>query len=200
MNHVDSRESSSEKRRAERRRPSQSTSSDAQGRSGSDSNPLSPRRRRRRRGTRRHTVSGIMTDLPPATNPPYLLCMIGRLLFLDNTLDGIIKRFEDEFPDTRMPSDRVTPPTPPTSQVEQALSISPGANDAEPDATGTLSDAEDGTGIRPSGLARSNSVMSISSKGLTNEEGRVLRAGHKFRSGWLKLSNLLSGEEENGAA
>jgi len=125
--------------------------------------------------------------------------MIGRLLFLDNTLDGIIKRFEDEFPDTRMPSDRVTPPTPPTSQVEQALSISPGANEAEPEATGSLSDAEDGTGIRPSGLARSNSVMSISSKGLTNEEGRVLRAGHKFRSGWLKLSNLLSGVEEIGA-
>ena len=62
-----------------------------------------------------------------------------------------------------------------------------------------LSDGEDETDILPSRLSRSNSGLSLSSKGLTNEEGRMLRQGHRFRSGWFKHFNLLSGIDEIGS-
>ncbi len=87
------------------------------------------------------------------------------------------------------------------SQTEKASPppLSPTLNvteECDGDAGAVFSDGEDETDILPSRLSRSNSVMSLSSKGLTNEEGRVLRAGHRFRSGWFKHYNLLSGVED----
>lgn len=54
--------------------------------------------------------------------------------------------------------------------------------------------------IRPP-LQRADSTLSLSSKALANEEGRVLRAGHKFRAGIVKPEHypLLSGVELVGA-
>lgn len=127
-----------------------------------------------------------------------------RLLFLDSTLDGIIKRFEAEFPETRVSIDSgVSVPSTPEKD-SGVLASSPNSGpvevEAEIEADGDAvvvcgSDGEDETDILPR-LSRSNSVMSMSSKGLTNEEGRVLRAGHRFRSGWFKHYNLLSGVDE----
>lgn len=88
--------------------------------------------------------------------------------------------------------------SPPVPQVSRPHAASLGSNEGEPEGTGSISEAEEETEIRPSSISRSNSVISLSSKGLTNEEGRVLRAGHKFRSGWIKHYNLLSGVEELG--
>ncbi|CAK7230633.1 Microtubules assembly and stabilization protein [Sporothrix curviconia] len=135
-----------------------------------------------------------------------------RLLFLDNTLDGIIKRFEDEFPETRVSTDSgVSLAQPATEKLGRPHALSLDSGDADADAMGEaeaeaeaegdntavfLSDGEDETDILPSRLSRSNSIMSLSSKGLTNEEGRMLRQGHRFRSGWFKHYNLLSGIDE----
>ncbi|KAL1899799.1 Microtubules assembly and stabilization protein [Sporothrix stenoceras] len=132
-----------------------------------------------------------------------------RLLFLDNTLDGIIKRFEDEFPETRVSIDSGVSLSQPTADAKNgnrphASSMDSGSADADVEGEGDtaavfLSDGEDETDILPSRLSRSNSIMSLSSKGLTNEEGRMLRAGHRFRSGWFKHYNLLSGVDEIGS-
>ncbi|EPE04916.1 cell wall biogenesis protein mhp1 [Ophiostoma piceae UAMH 11346] len=125
-----------------------------------------------------------------------------RLLFLDSTLDGIIKRFEDEFPETRVSIDSGVSISNPPEKESGPLASSPNSGVAEVEGDVAVvcgSDGEDETDILPSRLSRSNSVMSMSSKGLTNEEGRVLRAGHRFRSGWFKHYNVLSGVDEVGS-
>lgn len=137
-----------------------------------------------------------------------VLTIIERLLFLDNTLDGIIKRFEDEFPETRVSIDSGVSLSQPTADLKpggrpHASSLDSGSAEADVEGEGDgdtaavfLSDGEDDTDILPSRLSRSNSIMSLSSKGLTNEEGRMLRVGHRFRSGWFKHYNLLSGVDD----
>ncbi len=80
-------------------------------------------------------------------------------------------------------------------------SVSSGEADLYP--TTTISDdgdAEDEVevdfSIKSPSLSRSNSVISTTSKALANEEARVLRAGHRFRTGlskpeyWFLLSGL----------
>lgn len=124
---------------------------------------------------------------------------------MDNTLQGIIKRFEDEFPDTR-------------ELVDSAVALSSSLEDAtEKQRSASLSLAEDNmlhkldtvalsdgedeaeaeNQIRSPAIARTNSMLSLSSKALADEEGRVLRAGHKFRAGFIKPEHyaLLSGVE-----
>src|SRR5690606_29766957 len=107
-----------------------------------------------------------------------------KLMFLDNTLQGIIKRFEDEFPDTResVPASPSLPPASNAGRTEE-LSSSPPVDDAV-----VGSDAEDEIKIPPAKpLSRSSSVLS---KLLAEEEGRVLRAGHRFRSGFFTQENI----------
>ncbi|KAB5525712.1 hypothetical protein GE09DRAFT_1229495 [Coniochaeta sp. 2T2.1] len=125
-----------------------------------------------------------------------------RLLFLDNTLKGIIKRFEDEFPDTR--EHPLHPVTTTSSTSSAPLSSSPLDPDLCPPTA--ISDGEDdlepesSLSIRPPPLSRSNSIVSMSSRALAEEEGRVLRAGHKFRSGIFKPEHylLFSGVQDVG--
>ncbi|KAK0708772.1 hypothetical protein B0T21DRAFT_416167 [Apiosordaria backusii] len=158
-----------------------------------------------------------------------------RLMFLDNTLHGIIKRFEDEFPDTRLStaddSGIDTNSTTAANDKADAASLSSLDNvsgkspslasgptpllptDADLSASYTaaiISDAEDDPLSRTresrKALSRSNSIISLSSKALADEEARVLRAGHKFRAGIVALrpehynaALLSSGVEEVGA-
>ncbi|KAL2019734.1 hypothetical protein VTK56DRAFT_9271 [Thermocarpiscus australiensis] len=112
-----------------------------------------------------------------------------RLMFLDRTLNGIIKRFEDEFPDTRVSIDSgvdvgihkadskpiSTTPTTVDSDLANAAAVS---DDNEDEAA-----ADDDTRIKSPSLSRRTSQLSLSSKALADEEGRVLRAGHKLRAG-----------------
>ncbi|KAH8893215.1 hypothetical protein GQ53DRAFT_821933 [Thozetella sp. PMI_491] len=111
-----------------------------------------------------------------------------RLIFLDNTLNGIIKRFEDEFPDTRESIDSGIAMS---SGMKLGSSVS--STEAELYPTTTISDdgevedeGEADFSIKSPSLSRTNSVMSTTSKALANEEARVLRAGHKFRLGIVK--------------
>lgn len=104
-----------------------------------------------------------------------------KLVFLDDTLQGIIKRFEDEYPDTREvePADTgdVTLRKTSTTSSEEP---SPVPITREESAI-VASDGEDESEIHaPRPLSRSNSMLS---RELAEEEGRVLRAGHRFRTG-----------------
>ncbi|KAI1860665.1 uncharacterized protein JN550_011390 [Neoarthrinium moseri] len=115
-----------------------------------------------------------------------------RLLFLDQTLQGIIGRFEDEFPETRQEQTQVmTPHYGPPALPQRGSSFS--SAEAEPVFTDT---EELETELRSSSRSRSNSIMSHTSKQLAEEEGRALRVGHKFRRGFIPAHyNLLSDPE-----
>jgi hypothetical protein len=112
-------------------------------------------------------------------------------MFLSSTLNSIIKRFEDEFPDTRV-----------SVSADSAIDIPDQDNDDESPsapkltldltnptmaARGSISDDNEddnrATAIKSPSLSRSNSLLSLSSKALAHEEGRILRAGHTFRAG-----------------
>ncbi|KAL6879493.1 RNI-like protein [Trichoderma longibrachiatum] len=107
-----------------------------------------------------------------------------KLNFLDETLQGIIKRFEDEYPDTREHAEESQASSQPEAD---ALSSSPPTLD---DVAAGGSDPEDEgeIGVRPT-LSRNNSMLG---KQLAEEEGRVHRAGHRFRSAFTEHIDLLT--------
>lgn len=108
-----------------------------------------------------------------------------RLLFLQKTLDGIIKRFEDEFPETREAADSgISIPSPDYQLEKTTTRNSLSSAEIEPEHVGAGSDAEEDLEMQHS-LARSNSNLSLSSLAQDREEGRALRSGHRFRSGWM---------------
>ncbi|KAI3326293.1 RNI-like protein [Xylariaceae sp. AK1471] len=118
-----------------------------------------------------------------------------RLDFLDQTIEGIINRFEDEFPDTRQ-SDSLKEHTSDRSSTAPEPSTSPGPHEVEPSA---LSDTEDiETELRPPSRSRSNSIISHTSKAISEEEGHALRVGHKFRRSFMsqKQFNILNSDME----
>jgi hypothetical protein len=100
-----------------------------------------------------------------------------RLLFLDQTLKGMIKRFEDEFPETRLPTANAS-----SSSTDLTNSGDAQGSDTEQALVDTneghLSDDE--FVVRPV-LSRHNSDVSIASKALSQEEGRMHRFNQKFR-------------------
>jgi hypothetical protein len=115
----------------------------------------------------------------------------GRLLFLDQTLQGMIQRFEDEYPETRLqPSDTasinssigsVPNSSPPISKV-------PTLDNSITDVTNQDSDEEEGLTLR----SRHNSDVSLASRHMSQEEGRLHRFGHRVRTGLLNPSRPTS--------
>ncbi|KAH6968662.1 hypothetical protein DER45DRAFT_21206 [Fusarium avenaceum] len=104
-----------------------------------------------------------------------------RLTFLDDTLQGIIKRFEDEYPDTR--EDTALPRRPRAGTRTEELPVTLPLEDSAM----ALSDNEDDGEIKAGKpLSRSNSMAKI----LVEEEGRILRAGHRFRVGFIKQEQI----------
>lgn len=125
-------------------------------------------------------------------NAPCTDCTPGRLLLLDQTLQGMIQRFEDEYPETRL--------APPSPKQTASLSSSLGTADSvsvsvPPDglasSVGTLatevsalsndSDIDDETLHPPRMPSRHNSDVGIASRALALEEGRIHRLGQKVR-------------------
>ncbi|KAJ4396664.1 Microtubules assembly and stabilization protein [Gnomoniopsis smithogilvyi] len=119
-----------------------------------------------------------------------------RLLFLQRTLDGIISRFEDEFPETKETIDISIPLSPPESHPleKTPTRTSLSSVEAEREPSAGASDVEDethfeiGTGTGKGSLSRQSSNLSLSSMALNREEGIALRAGHKFRYRWMLTS------------
>lgn len=112
-----------------------------------------------------------------------------RLLFLDQTLSGMIERFEDEFPETRLHLG-IPPHQPPTSlssslesQESGPLStdfLTSSATTFGTEASAPESDLDDEVHIGPD-MNRKASDVSLASRALSREEGRIHRLGHKVR-------------------
>ncbi|KFA64072.1 hypothetical protein S40285_06738 [Stachybotrys chlorohalonatus IBT 40285] len=141
----------------------------------------------------KHLLAGarkIRQRLQPAlnkarANPDEDEQNLRKLQFLDNTLQGIIKRFEDEYPDTRQSHDSLfpisnvpqCPPSPPTTNKDQDSFLS------DADGSDGSNESKDSKLKPPKSLSRKDSNLS---KHLDEEEGRILRAGHRLRAGVLK--------------
>ncbi|KAM3507276.1 hypothetical protein MY10362_001874 [Beauveria mimosiformis] len=117
-----------------------------------------------------------------------------KLTFLDETLQGIIKRFEDEYPDTREVTElSITDPKRGRSGSAESVNGPAIAEEA------VVSDGEDDGEIHAQRLSRSNSTLS---KVLAEEEGRVHRAGHRFRVGivsQMQMRDLMATIDDIGA-
>ncbi|KAH5324508.1 hypothetical protein HBI12_086740 [Parastagonospora nodorum] len=119
-----------------------------------------------------------------------------RLLFLDQTLQGMIQRFEDEYPETRLqPSDTHSINSSSGSMPSNSPPISkvPTLDNSITDIANQDSDEEEGLTLR----SRHNSDVSLASRHMSQEEGRLHRFGHRVRTGLLNPSrpNSSSGDE-----
>lgn len=125
--------------------------------------------------------------------------LIGRLQFLDITLQRMIQRFEDEFPDTRLPAP-LDPNADPNSGIECSVpTLDQTDKNSDVDETAVLSqspengraedDEVDRYAVR---LSRTSSNTSLYARALTSEEGRVLRLGRRLSHG------ILQSELDNG--
>lgn len=115
-----------------------------------------------------------------------------RLLFLDATLQSMVQRFEDEYPETRL-----TPPSPQqpalsTSSVHSSeMAAAPGLSSSlttlATEASLEKSDDEEDE-VRPK-PERHNSDVSLASRALSLEEGRIHRLGQNLRREVLDSPN-----------
>ncbi|KAK5131069.1 hypothetical protein LTR08_001355 [Meristemomyces frigidus] len=125
-----------------------------------------------------------------------------RLLFLDQTLQSMIQRFEEEYPETRLaPADASEPA--PRPMPRMGLGVGSGSTMAdrrrgradlsvttqgmEFAANGVSDDDEadaeaDDGGLRP-GMKRTGSEVSLAGRALSLEEGRLHRLGQSLRRG-----------------
>jgi len=111
----------------------------------------------------------------------------------------MIRRFETEFPETRLPSAVTSPPIPDVPEVSrtspaESIDLSR-ASDTEP-ALIEAPGSDDEGGLRPV-LSRHNSDVSLASRALSQEEGRMHRFGQKFRREILKDDGQ---DHEHGAS
>jgi hypothetical protein len=138
-----------------------------------------------------------MSSIPFHTELSFANLETGRLLFLDETLRGMIQRFEDEYPETRLqPSDTAST----RSSVASLPSSSPPAStvptmdNSVTDMTNQDSDEEEGLTLR----SRHNSDVSLASRHMSQEEGRLHRFGHRVRTGLLNPSRPTSAHGDSG--
>jgi hypothetical protein len=119
------------------------------------------------------------------------LTIIGRLIFLDQTLQGMIKRFEDEYPETRIrPSDA-------TSTTSSIPSSSPPLSTVPTLSTATHNVFHDSDEDEPKALrSRHNSDVNLASRAQTLEEGRLHRLGHRLRTEFINPSRPSSSHTE----
>ena len=130
------------------------------------------------------------------TKLPTLTDRLGRLQFLDSTLESMIKRFEDEYPETRL---HPLPTPDDTLSDNDITSSSPGhpsfienlASD-DPTTDQPSPDQEDGTFtplIRPASISRRPSSPSLASR-QAQEEGRMHRFGQRIRRDILRPETM----------
>ncbi|KAL6708656.1 Microtubules assembly and stabilization protein [Coniothyrium glycines] len=116
-----------------------------------------------------------------------------RLLFLDQTLQGMIQRFEDEYPETRLlpsvaasMSSSIPSTSPPQSTVATL-------NNSFTDIASAESDDDESRVLR----SRHTSDVSLASRNMSLEEGRLHRFGHRVRTGLLNPSRPSSSHERS---
>ncbi|KAJ5664146.1 hypothetical protein N7507_004877 [Penicillium longicatenatum] len=112
-----------------------------------------------------------------------------RLQFLDITLHRMIQRFEDEYPETRLPPPPIPSALPETGSSAINGNLSSSFMDNE-----TAVDDEEGEqdGFQ---LSRSSSMTSMHARAMTSEEGHVHRLGQNLRRDLLKTPDR-QGEDD----
>jgi len=114
----------------------------------------------------------------------------GRLLFVDNVLESMIQRFEDEFPECRTQAGKSD-----TSDSSRANSVTSSNSVDHPSEVGTqpslsgsqaLNDLSDDEEQRPRLRSRHNSDVSLASRALSMEEGHIHRIGQEVRRNLLR--------------
>jgi hypothetical protein len=126
--------------------------------------------------------------------------LAGRLFFLDQTLQRIIQRFEDEYPETKVPE---VPSLPNRTEIE---SLGPSLADATVLSASVTSDsleqvpsseeymaAEENPSLLK--LTRTSSNTSLAAKAYTDEEGRMHRFGQGVRREVLRQSEINDGTD-----
>ena len=110
-----------------------------------------------------------------------------RLQFLDQTLQSMIQRFEEEYPETRLTpvptkdSDAATNKSENSSLTDQSKSVhTPGSELATSLTDEEDNDIDDDAAVRPT-PSRHNSDVSLASRTLGMEEGRLHRLGQQMR-------------------
>ncbi|KAI9826418.1 MAG: hypothetical protein M1819_007381 [Sarea resinae] len=129
-----------------------------------------------------------------------------RLLFLDNTLERMIERFEDEYPECRC--ETPAPPEPPLGPTEMSDSVSIASSlenlslmDSGLPAQGPAAVDADVTIVEPAGAAeehveeqpairRHASEVSLASRALSLEEGRMHRFGQRMKRDIFRSQDL----------
>lgn len=111
-----------------------------------------------------------------------------RLLFLDQTLQGMIQRFEDEYPETRLPApddvsahSSILSSSPP---AHASQTLVPPAMEPADTVLPESDDEEEPRALR----SRHNSDVSLASRALSLEEGRLHRLGHRVRTELMNAS------------
>ena len=110
-----------------------------------------------------------------------------RLQFLDYTLAKMIQRFEDEYPETRLPQ------AAPSAVVPDSSSQNSGEDANGTNATGNLSSSmvdenavdDEETDQYAIHLSRASSMTSLHARAMTSEEGHVHRLGQNLRRDFL---------------
>lgn len=106
-----------------------------------------------------------------------------RLIFLDQTLQSMIQRFEEEYPDTRLAPNGST--AEPASSLTSSFEFNPASTSATAERAEFLNppadvDEADDEVLKPA-MSRHNSDASLASRALTLEEGRLHRLGQHLR-------------------
>ncbi|KAF2185689.1 RNI-like protein [Zopfia rhizophila CBS 207.26] len=107
-----------------------------------------------------------------------------RLLFLDQTLQGMIQRFEDEYPETRLPATDTASTRSSAPSTSTPASTVPTLSTSITENGGHESDDDEPKALR----SRHNSDVSLASRALSLEEGRLHRLGHRVRTEILNAS------------
>ncbi|KAL4978423.1 hypothetical protein BDW66DRAFT_19638 [Aspergillus desertorum] len=121
-----------------------------------------------------------------------------RLQFLDSTLQKMIQRFEDEYPETRIAPQPLKPNQDASSQNsgdDSYLAISIGnlqlAGGTADNENAVDDDEGDQYAVR---LSRASSITSLYSRAMTSEEGHVHRLGQNIRRDFLPLDQAEEAE------
>lgn len=128
------------------------------------------------------------------------VCTIGRLQFLDFTLDRMIKRFEDEYPETRIAPQYGLPTTQETDSQNSGEDADAAVLGSSLPTAGlgdenAIDDEDtDQYAIR---LSRTSSITSLHSRAMISEEGHVHRLGQNLRRDFLDPSFDQSSDEQS---
>ncbi|KAI8942982.1 hypothetical protein NX059_001019 [Plenodomus lindquistii] len=143
------------------------------------------------RNTRARIQPALAREAKAGNDLPYR-----RLLFLDQTLEGMIQRFEDEYPETRLQASdtasshsSIPSTSPPTSTI-------PTLGGSIGDLNSPESDEDEPLILR----SRHNSDVSLASRHMSLEEGRLHRFSHRVRTEIMNPSRPTSSRDNSHPA